>query len=178
MRSQRPPMARAGARPWLLAAFLGLFFVVGWAMMNITASVKPKALRLEFPWTKKAADEILDKWKNDPATAGKVRKSLALDFLFIVAYVGGLVVAAAMATGVLGWAPSVGAAITWGVIAAGLLDVCENISQFAMLAGRRGLWPQFTSGCATAKFLLVGIALLYALCGLAVAGIRHFRNQP
>lgn len=163
-------------RPWLLGVFFVFFLVVGRAMKTISESVKPAPIRFEFPWTQRGADEILGQW--DDAAKRAMRKNLMLDFVFIVAYVGCLAVAGAMATGALQPAPWVGAATAWAVIAAGLLDVCENIGQFAMLAGRRGLWPQFTSVCATAKFLLVGIALLYALCGLAVAGIRHFRNQP
>ena len=165
-------------RPWLLAVFIVLFLVVGKAMQSITASVKPKPIWLEFPWTKKGADEILDEWKKDATAAGKVRKSLALDFLFIVAYVGVIIIIGAMASGAHWIAHWVGAAITWAAITAGVLDVIENFGQFVMLAGQRGLWPLFTSVCASVKFLLVFIAAPYALLFLVPAVIRHFRHQP
>ena len=72
-----------------------------------------------------------------------------------------------------------GAAITWAAITAGLLDVCENIGQLAMLGGQRGpVWPLFTSVCAAVKFLLIGIAILYALCGLVAGTIHLFRHHP
>ena len=164
-------------RPWLLVAFVVLFLVVGKAMTNITASVEPKPIWLEFPWTQRGADEILCGW--DDTAKAKVRKNLTLDFLFIMAYVGAFIVAGAMASGALGAAPWVVAAITWVAITAGLLDVCENIGQFAMLAGQRGpVWSLLTSVCATLKFLLLTIAAIYVLCGLVAAVIHFFRHQP
>ena len=164
-------------RPWLLGAFIVLFIVAGRAMQKISAPVKPSPIRLEFPWTQRGAHEILSQW--DDAAKDAVRKNLVLDFIFIVSYVGGLVVAGAMASAALGPAPWAGAAITWAVIAAGLLDVCENIGQFAMLGGWCGaFWPLLTSVCATVKFLLVIIATLYALCGLVAGAIHFFRHHP
>lgn len=165
-------------RPWLLGLFSVFTVVVGSAMMKISARVKPSPIWFEFPWTQRGADEILGQW--DGAAKDAVRKNLLLDFVFIASYVGGLVVAGAMASEELGVefgaAPWAGAAITWAVIAAGLLDVCENIGQFAMLGGRRGpVWPLLTSVCATVKFILVFIAATYALCGLNAPLICFFQ---
>ena len=167
--------------PRLLGVFFILTLAVGIAMRRISAPVKPSPLRLEFPWTQRGADAILSQW--DDAAKGAVRKNLMLDFIFIASYVGGLVVAGAMTSEELGVefgaAPWAGAAITWAVIGAGLLDVCENIGQFAMLGGQRGpVWPLLTSVCATVKFFLVLIAATYALCGLNAPLIRFFQLHP
>ena len=163
--------------PWLLGVFFVLTAVLGRIMRKISAPVQPSPIRFEFPWTQRGADEILGQW--DDAAKRAVRKNLLLDFVFIVSYVGFLVVAGAMASRVLGAAPWAGAAVTWAVIAAGVLDVCENTGQFAMLGGRRGpFWPLLTSVCAAVKFPLVILAIFYAIGALAIWAIHLFKNHP
>jgi hypothetical protein len=52
------------------------------------------------------------------------------------------------------------------IIVAGLLDAVENVAQLLMLAGHRTQpWPALASVCASLKFFLIGVALLYALYG-------------
>ena len=56
----------------------------------------------------------------------------------------------------------IGLAIAGGMLAAGLLDVAENLGMTQML-DERYQYALAVSICETVKFALTGIALLYAL---------------
>lgn len=96
-------------------------------------------LSLEFAWTGTNAQEIVDSWKS-PRVKRAAYRQVALDFIFIPAYVALLIAIAlsskraANAAGLtsLAWIAGLSAC---GALAAGIFDCLENIGLLAMIAG-------------------------------------------
>jgi hypothetical protein len=62
-----------------------------------------------------------------------------------------------------------GAWFTWGIWLAALLDAVENMALTILLIGPVvAPWPQMAHWCATVKFSLIFIGLVYGFYGLAV----------
>jgi hypothetical protein len=60
--------------------------------------------------------------------------------------------------------------------AAALFDAAENIAWLLVLGGHGGsLAPPFATTCASLKFLLIGLAILYVVWGLVVRLLRRWR---
>jgi hypothetical protein len=63
----------------------------------------------------------------------------------------------------------VGAVIPFFALAAAMFDATENVALLLTLAGKGGSFaPPFAAVCSAIKFTLIGIAILYVLCGLAL----------
>jgi hypothetical protein len=63
-------------------------------------------------------------------------------------------------------------------LAAAMFDASENVALLLTLAGEGGSFaPPFAAFCSAIKFTLIGIAILYVLCGLA-ARFRARLPQP
>ncbi len=166
----------AGMHLWLLIISAVLLFSVNRSMKQLVAAVVPPPLRLQFAWSEVTASKILGKWSDADKRA--VRLNLALDFIFIVIYVTGIALACALAADALGAARwpggGMGERFARAIIIAGLLDAVENSVQLLMLAGHKTQpWPALASICASIKFLLVTVTLLYALYGGA-AFVCHY----
>lgn len=66
--------------------------------------------------------------------------------------------------------------LVWGLVGAAALDYVENVALVSLLLGSQAAWlPPLAYWCATIKFLVVFIALLYVTLG-AVLGVfqSHF----
>ncbi len=167
----------AGMHLWLLIISAVLSFAVNRSMKQLVAAVVPPPLRLQFAWSEVRASKILDKWSDADKRA--VRLNLALDFVFIVIYVVGLTVACALAANALDAARwpgggGMGGVFVRAIIIAGLLDAVENVAQLLMLAGQKAQpWPALASVCASIKFVLATVTVLYALYGGA-AFVYHY----
>ncbi len=62
-----------------------------------------------------------------------------------------------------------GAVIPFFALAAASFDASENVALLLTLAGNGGSFaPPFAAVCSAIKFTLIGIAILYVLCGLAL----------
>lgn len=115
----------------------------------------------------KPAVEILASW--DARAQLFAAFGLGLDYLFMPAY------ALTLALGILlaaerhpGWFARLGAWLGWGALAAALFDAVENFSLWQFLLGDfQALWPRLAALCATAKFSLLLLGLVYALLGWA-----------
>jgi hypothetical protein len=167
----------AGMHLWLLIVCGVLSFAVNRSMKQRVAGVVPPPIRLQFAWSETRASKILDKWSHADKRA--VRLNLALDFVFILIYVAGIAVACAMAANALdaaGWPGGGGSGrlLARAIIIAGLLDAVENGAQLLMLAGQKAQpWPALASVCASIKFILAVVTILYALYGGA-AFVLHY----
>jgi hypothetical protein len=167
----------AGMHLWLLIISAVLSFAVNRYMKQLVAAVLPPPLRLQFAWSEVRASKILDKWSDADKRA--VRLNLALDFVFIVIYIAGLTVACALANDALiaaGWPGGgrMGHIFAGAIVVAGLLDAVENSAQLLMLAGPRTQpWPALASVCASIKFFLATVTVLYTLYGGA-AFVCHY----
>jgi hypothetical protein len=111
---------------------------------------------------------ILDSW--DVSTKQTAAFNLGLDFLFIFLYAPAIAMACIWAGNIIGELArpftGLGAALGWGQILAGLLDVVENGGLILMLLnGVSEPWPAVSASAAKIKFILIGLGLLYAACG-------------
>jgi hypothetical protein len=153
--------------------FVRYWWVVALAALGVGAITTAVAagfpiLELEFAWTAQGADEALV-----GADLDAVRATILWDFVFLVLY------AAALSLGSL-WASGVftserlrqaGPYVAIGALAAGIFDIVENLAMLGYLNGWFGLsgWPMVAGLMATPKFLLVLIAIVYILMGIAVS---------
>lgn len=155
--------------PPVLALTLIVMVVLTWVGDPLTTSAAPNGIiSYEFAGSELKAKEILLSWGED----GRIHAafSLGFDFLFILAYTISIGLACTWAGEVLRerrWPLGrLGALFACGVGLAGLLDVIENIGLAAMLLETvTSPWPQIAAVCATGKFLLIALALLYAAYG-------------
>jgi len=74
---------------------------------------------------------------------------------------------------------SLGVVLAWGQWLAAILDAVENLGLTLILfASVVSPWPEIARWCATLKFALILLGLVYALYGLAVAIVsRLARDQ-
>jgi hypothetical protein len=166
----------AGTRAWLLVVCVLLYLIVGHFMRHLVEKMRPPPIRLQFAWGEVKASEILDKWNAGDKRAA--RQNLGLDFVLIVIYVTGIALACTLAADALlaaGWpGGGIGGIFVRAIIVAGLFDAIENVAQLLMLAGHKAQpWPALASVCASLKFGLIGVALLYALYGGAAFIFHH-----
>jgi hypothetical protein len=129
---------------------------------------------LEFAATGQNAREIVDSWKS-PRLKRAAYRQVALDFIFIPAYVALLIAIALSAKRAanaasltsLAWAAGLAAC---GALAAGVFDCLENIGLLAMIAGCISTPVAFlTALFATAKFAFAITVMATALLTFIVA---------
>lgn len=171
----------AGMRPGLLVISIVLLIAASHFMKQLVATVRPPPICLQFAWSEGRASQILEKWSEADKRAARL--NLALDFVFIVIYVTGIALACALAADALDAARwpgggGMGGMFARAIIIAGLLDAVENVAQLLMLAGSRTQpWPALASVCASLKFFLIGVALLYALYGGAAFVCHYLQSR-
>lgn len=92
---------------------------------------------------------------------------LGIDYLFMPLYAFALAFGTLLAAGKHGgWLGSLGAAAGYAGLAAALFDAVENYALFHVLLGAfNSSYPAIAAVCASAKFLLLGFGLLYAILG-------------
>lgn len=92
---------------------------------------------------------------------------LGLDYFFMPVYALTLSLGSLLAAGRhAGWFSRLGAWIGWGAFAAALFDAVENFSLWKFMLGDfQTLWPRTAAFCATMKFSLLLMGLVYALAG-------------
>jgi hypothetical protein len=132
----------------------------------------PGIIAFEFAGTHSRAAQIMAEWGANGRSAAHL--SLVLDYGYMLAYglffalAGFAVRDIARAHGRVRFA-AIGATVPFFALAAAAFDAMENIALLLMLAGKGGAFaPPFAAACSTIKFTLIGIAILYAVCGLAL----------
>jgi len=132
-----------------------------------TATTPYGILDLEFAYNSDKAAAVLDAWKaqrnSDNITAAKINTQL--DFIFLLFYAAFLYNACKMVAGIYdGAVANTGLLLAYGSIAAGLLDIFENIGMLLTLHGHYAdAIPLATCIFAIVKWLLALAALLYFL---------------
>jgi hypothetical protein len=132
----------------------------------------PGIIGLEFAGSRSRAAQIMAEWGARGRSAAHL--SLVLDYGYLLSY--GLFFALAGFTirGIArerGWRhlAAAGVVIPFFALAAAAFDATENVALLLTLAGKGGSFaPPFATICSTIKFTLIGIAILYVLCGLAL----------
>ena len=142
----------------------------------ITEAAPTGIISFEFAGTAVNAQAMIDSWD----TQAKIHAglSMGLDFLYPIIYATAISLAVVVASGRFsGWMNKLGAWLAWGVWVAAIFDYIENISLIQLLLGSSNdLWAQLAYWCAAIKFLLIILAILYALIGGIHALIRREAN--
>jgi hypothetical protein len=136
---------------------------------------------LELARTSQKASEYYAKLGEKGRDAA--RESLYLDYPYMILY--GLfyasacvVVAARAAERGMSRLAGVGRPLAWGALAAAACDAVENIALLRVADGHTGQpWPGIAFAFASAKFLLLIAASLYAIAGF-LATLRRTRRAP
>lgn len=141
----------------------------------------PTILDFEFAGSHAHAAQIMAEWGAKGRSAAHL--SLVLDYGYMLSYglffalAGFAVRDQARARGWLRLA-AIGAVVPFFALAAASFDASENVALLLELAGSGGSFAApFAAVCSAIKFTLIGIAILYAACGL-VLWLRTRRLQP
>ncbi len=132
----------------------------------------PTILTFEFAGTQSRAAQITAEWGTKGRSAAHL--SLVLDYGYMFSY-GPFFALAGFAVRdtarARGWSrlAAIGSVVPFFALAAAAFDATENVALLLMLAGKGGSFaPPFAAVCSTIKFALIGIAILYAACSLAL----------
>ena len=148
--------------PLLIATLLITF------LFRFIGPAQPTIVDFELAGSVDKADQIITAWnETDRIRAGF---SLGFDYLYMPVYSTTIALACVLATGVLkryAWR-NLGLLLAWGLWAAALFDAIENLALFTELLGNNvAPWPQIAALCATIKFGLIVLGLLYVIAGTA-----------
>jgi hypothetical protein len=147
----------------LLVAMLLITFA-----FRFIGPAQPTIVDFELAGSVEQAQAIIDAWnQTDRIRAGF---SLGFDYLYMPVYSTTIALACVMATGVLkrkSW-NTIGLLLAWGLWIAALFDATENLALFTELLGNNAApYPQIAQICATIKFGLIVLGLLYVIAGVA-----------
>ncbi|MEO6732814.1 MAG: hypothetical protein ABIN01_16445 [Ferruginibacter sp.] len=159
-------------------AILSFFFagtlMMTLVMMNSGAALKTSAtpkgiVDLEFANNAEKALVVINAWtgKNYEDTINKAKNNTLFDFIFLFFYAGFLYYSCKLIAGSYnGFLFKTGRLIAGGAIAAGVLDVFENIGMLLTLNGHvSNDTTLMTFVFSIAKWILVLAAVLYLLVG-------------
>lgn len=166
--------AMAGHRKRLLvvAGAATVLFDVALLLIDrgLEATGGPSILGLEFAGNVQRVVEISGEWGSHGLFLARL--SLWIDFGFMTSYGAFLTLAALTIRDFardrnLAKLAAAGAVAPFVAAAAPLFDAAENMTWLLLLGGHGGdLAASFGTACARLKFLLVGLAILYAILGL------------
>ena len=160
------PAGRRGLFLGLLALTLAIYAIFYFLDQPLRTAAAPYGtVSYELAGSPAAAQAMIDSW--DPRARLFAAFGLGFDFLFMPAYALTFALACWMAAGKHGGRfGKLGPWLAWGMLPAALCDALENLGLWIGLsAGPSAPWPQIAAGCATVKFALLGLALVYALAG-------------
>jgi hypothetical protein len=166
------PATRSRAFIWLLLATVLLFFA-----FRFIGPDKPNIVEYELAGSNVKSQAIIDAWS--PVDRLHAGFSLGIDYLFMPLYSTTIALALIWAASVLTskrWR-SIGIALAWGLWLAAIFDALENLALIKILFDTTAIdpWPQIAATCATIKFTLIVIGLIYAIVGVTARLIN--RNQ-
>jgi len=173
------------AQKWAFVALLVLTVVVMVSLQVLggpltTGIASYGLLSFEFAGEQRQAKAIVESW----GARGQVYAglNLGLDYLFLVAYAGsiglGCVLVAQNLVRRVAMLYSAGVLLAWGQIVAALLDSVENYALIRILLGsEQGWWSTVAWWCATPKFMIVALGLVYILVGGVVALVTRVRER-
>ncbi len=154
----------------LFLAFLALTLIL-FAIFRVldtplrTPAAPNGIVSFEFAWSPGASVEMVHSWSEYARLLAAF--GLGLDYLFMPVYALtlslGILLAASRHTGRFA---RLGAWMGWAALIAPLFDAVENYGLLhSLLSQLFSLWPFVASVCASVKFALLLLGLLYALAG-------------
>jgi hypothetical protein len=138
----------------------------------------PTILDFEFAGSRSRAAQIKAEWSAQGRSAAHL--SLVLDYGYMLSY--GLFFALAGfavrdTARARGWRrlAALGVVVPFFALAAATFDASENVALLLTLDGNGGnVAPPFAAVCSAIKFTLIGIAIVYAVCGV----VLRLRARP
>jgi hypothetical protein len=160
---------------WLLIATALLSFA-----FRFIGPENPNIVQFELAGNTTDSQAIVDAW-GLTAQQTHAGVSLGIDYLFMPTYSTALALACVLAAGVLTskrWR-SIGIALAWGAWLAAIFDATENFALIKILFGLNAIepWPQIAAICATIKFALIAIGVIYAFIGGLARLMRRNNSQ-
>jgi hypothetical protein len=132
----------------------------------------PGIIDFEFAGSRSHAAQIMAEWGVKGRHAAHL--SLLLDYGYMLSY-GAFFALAGFAirdtARASGWRrlARAGIVIPFFALVAAMFDASENVALLLTLAGHGGSFaPPFATVCSSIKFTLIGVAILYVICGLAL----------
>jgi hypothetical protein len=156
-----------------LTLTLILFAIFRVLDVPLRTSAAPNGIvSFELAGMPEAAQAMVDSW--DAHARLFAAFGLGIDYLFMPLYAlalsFGILLAASRHPGVFS---KLGAWLGWGALAAPLFDGVENFALFKLLLNNLvSPWPEISFWCATFKFILLIVGLVYALFGWLWPGRR------
>ena len=168
----------ARARPGLWLVLLILTLVLSQVLGQLGQSLQTVAapagiVSFELARTVAVADQILSSWPSGARENAFLLQGL--DFLYLFIYPFWFSLSAVLLGTKLpaAWQRAANL-VAWVVLLAGPLDAIENIALFQVLKHGPAATPALVAWlCASLKFGLLGLAVLFLLAGLAVWGGRQ-----
>ncbi len=149
--------------PLLIATLLITF------AFRFIGPAQPNIVDFELAGSVNKATDIITAWT--PLERIHAGFSLGFDYLYMPIYSTTIALACVWASGVitLGAWRSIGVMLAWGLWLAALFDAIENLALLGNLFGTPiDPYPQIAATCATLKFGLILLGLLYAIVGVVV----------
>ena len=148
---------------------------------HLEATGGPSILGLELAGSAGRATEVMAEWGEHGQYLARL--SLWIDFGFMVSY-GAFFALAALATRDFARERDLRALAVAGIVMpsfavlAALFDAAENIVWLLVLSGHGGeIGPPFATVCASLKFLLIGLVIVYVLWGLISRARQTLRSN-
>jgi hypothetical protein len=159
--------------PWLIATLLMTF------LFRFIGPAKSSIVDYELAGSVSKATEIINAWnENDRIRAGF---SLGVDYLYMPVYSTTIALACVWGAGVLknkSWR-TIGILLAWGLWAAAVFDAIENLGLVVSLFGSPvAPWPLVSQVCATLKFTLIIVGLLYVVVGVILRVVSQPNPHP
>ena len=159
--------------PWLIATLLMTF------LFRFIGPAKPSIVDYELAGSVSKATEIINAWnENDRIRAGF---SLGVDYLYMPVYSTTIALACVWGAGVLknkSWR-TIGMLLAWGLWAAAIFDAIENLGLVVSLFGSPvDPWPLVSQVCATLKFALIIVGLVYIVVGAILRVVSQPNPHP
>lgn len=157
---------------WLASAIATVALMV--VLLWMGRGLDPDIITFEFAGTEARALEIVAAWE----AAGQLetaRLGTWIDYIFIAAYVSflGMTCFWGRSVALKAGRKSLATAGFWvamGQVAAGVCDAVENIGLFFVMSGEHvAVAARVAQVCASIKFSLVGLGMIY---GLVMVGVR------
>jgi hypothetical protein len=164
------PQRQRGRLLWLVVTTLGVMVCLNLVSGPLVTPASPQGIiSFELAGSSERAAQILASWSEN--TRLRAAFGLGFDYLFMLAYSTTLSLACVMAGGVLRDRAlplaSLGIPLAWGQWLAALFDAIENVALTAILFNQPiDPWPRLAQICASLKFVLIFLGLVYAFLGL------------
>ncbi|MFA5079821.1 MAG: hypothetical protein WC541_10105 [Dehalococcoidia bacterium] len=158
---------------WLLAATIGISIV-----FRFIGPFKPTIVDYELAGSVAKSSLIIGAW--DTLARLQACFNLGFDYLYMPVYSTTIALACVMGADVIartGW-KNLGLLLAWGLWLAAVLDAIENYALITMMYGSPAdPYPQIAAYCASIKFGLIILGLLYALISLIVFLVKLSRQK-